>query len=881
MESGQARHGVDLPAAQQSSHDAKPPTGDENPCQVTAFVPARDPGIRTLNRVDASPRRVTEEISSFFVKAANVLGAWSHDPFPPVAEETDLTNMTKTDQTRSLSDLRAQIEAGSLPTPAAAPVLAFLDLAEASFGADFHECDMLSSETLFSRHFPSEPDEALSQAFGDATLYRRCRESLHRHARLAGLWENAPYSLLNRLAKEKARPGVNRKMMEAHFPDLPLSAITRDKALAVDRRLRGRKRATLRNSLATMDHFRADPRVVAAGILGAEKIGPMPMYRDGDKHHIELPVALAAALDRIPVGQANRARRAFELAVDFGILQEDPPSGTWSMSEEDALRYHATVREQISDKSAQGNLRALISLLRAGDPDAVPSHVTVDQVRRPERYAPAPEPATDPAPERRKTDRKPVHLPSALEAEVSEFASARSTSPKRINALRRFLHELIDAGYDIDDPAIYTSALSLLETRFTGYSEVTLRSYCSVLHTFLAHTNRLSPWATLMSRVKLIGSNGIDMAALLLINKFAETRKPAIDPAGIDRNFAQDFVTRAQERGETAECLRGLKSLDLLRKKLPDLLPGPAIGDLQGWLQQMSDERPKSLEAALRADAIASGYSKYAVRARIVAVRALYALTRNKAAFEHEPAKIPWRMLIDEARAGYPDKFSSYHNEWKRLASQYDRRWSGGWRSLQTKIVKVGIPRSDNPVEPLMEVALEAALEPWQLDREWAWDHERSLRPDLRRKWTRMINCFDALHDVPGIKESGLLPAERLGPMPANGARLKNGHLPLPRRFEAVLDGESKQVLEAAHFLCRCLREFGIYSRGDDPAPGALVSEAHLDRVMAEQSFMTPQSARLHIERIRDWRESWPIGLIGTLEEVAAQSGSSMVGMTD
>lgn len=775
--------------------------------------------------------------------------------------------MTEIDQIRSLSDLRGQIETGSLPTPAAMPVLAFLDFAEAAFGRDFHECDMLSSEPLFSRYFPSEPDEKLSQAFGDAALYRRCRESLHRHARLAGVWKADPYTLLNRLAKETGLSGVNRKAIEELFPAVPLSAITRDKALAVDRRLRGRKRSTLRNSLATMDHFRTEPRVVAAGILGPEMIGPLPMYRDGDKHRIELPFALAAALDRIPVGQAKRARRAFELAVDMGILQENPPSGVWSLGEADALRYHEALRQQISDESAQGNLRALISLLRAATRDAVPDHVTVDRVRRPDRYAPKP----DPAPKRRKTDRRPVHLPPALEAEVSEFAGVRSTSLKRVNSLRRFLHEILDAGYDIDDPAIYTSALSLLKTRFAGYSELTLRLYCSVLETFLAHTNRLSRWATLLSRAKLIRLDDIDIPALRLINMFAETRKPTIDPAEIDRSVAQDFVIRAQECGTIGECLRGLKSLDLLRPKLPDLLPGPAIGDLRGWLRQISGEMPESLEAALRSDAEDSGYSEEAVRARIVAVRALFALTRDKTAFSAEPAKISWHALIEEALTDDPGKLSTYRQELQRLARQYGQRWSSGWRSLQKRIVASDIPRFDNPVELLMEVALETALEPWQLDREWAWVHERSLRPDLRQRWTRMVACFDALHDVPGIAQSGLLPAERLGPMPDTGARLKNGHFPLPLRFEAVLEGESKQVLEAAHFIYRCLRDFGIYSRGDDPAPGTLVSETHLARIMTEQSFMTTQSARIHVERIRDWRESWPVGLIGAVEEPAAE----------
>jgi hypothetical protein len=94
--------------------------------------------------------------------------------------------------------------------------------------------------------------------------------------------------------------------------------------------------------------------------------------------------------------------------------------------------------------------------------------------------------------------------------------------------------------------------------------------------------------------------------------------------------------------------------------------------------------------------------------------------------------------------------------------------------------------------------------------------------------------------------------------MPRTGARLKNAHFPLPRRFEAALEGETKQVLEAAHFLWRCLRAFGAHSRGDDPAIGTLVAEESLERILREQNFMTESSARMHIARIRDWRESRP-----------------------
>ncbi|WP_210204187.1 hypothetical protein, partial [Allosediminivita pacifica] len=88
-----------------------------------------------------------------------------------------------------------------------------------------------------------------------------------------------------------------------------------------------------------------------------------------------------------------------------------------------------------------------------------------------------------------------------------------------------------------------------------------------------------------------------------------------------------------------------------------------------------------------------------------------------------------------------------------------------------------------------------------------------------------------------------------------------NRSVTLPRRFETALEGETVQVLEAAHFVWRCLRKFGVHSCGDDPLTGELVSEENLERIMREQPFMTPASARLHVARIRDWRESRP-GLV-------------------
>lgn len=762
--------------------------------------------------------------------------------------------MTHSQPILSLADLRMRIENGTIPSPGSASILAFLELAHSAIGAEaFHDPGVLASEASFAVSFPRVPDDDLAAAFGDAALYGRCRESLLRHARLAGVWpDEEPYTLLNRLARERRFPGVNRKLMETIFPGVVLRDVTREMAIAADCKLRRAKRNAFRNSLSTMDKLRDDPRIVTAEILRPENIGPFPAYRDGDKHRIELPAALAAVRGQLPVGHALHARRAFELAVDFGILSEDGPEPGWSLSIAEATRYFGETKAIVSTVTAALYLRTLLSLLGTADPGLVAADVTPDRVRRPERYdAPA-------EPRKRKTNRKPVVLPPAIEAEVAAFATDRSTSRRRVKDLRRVLRDLLDAGFNVGSPTFLQDAMVFFETKFEERADLTLRHYRTVLRTFLSHTHRLSPWESIISRAKSTIPSGNDMQGLLLVRKFAECTEPPIPPAKIDADAAHQFLLRAQGVREVPKCLAGLAALDVLRKKFPGLLPGPAIGDQRDWLRHRRGEMPTGLEKSLRSVAEAAGYGEYGVKELIVAARRLYALTPEKMVFDASIDTIPWRDLIATADASHRQEMVHYRSPLLRLADLVRREWTAGWQKLQARIVEAGIPRAQNPVDTLMDVAVSESHEPWEIDREWAWVHERSLRPDLRRKWIRAIDNFDALRSVPEIAGDGLLPTEKLGPMPKTGTWLKNAHFPLPRRFEAALQGETKQVLEAAHFVWRCVREFGLHSRGDDPSTGAMVSEEILERIMREQRFMTPASARLHVARIRDWRESRP-----------------------
>lgn len=269
--------------------------------------------------------------------------------------------MTKTVPSISLADLRLRIEAGSVPSPSTGSILAFLDLTRAAMRAEtFHDPGVLVSEQAFSAAFPVVPEEALATAFGDAALYGRCRDSIRRHARLAGAWPGGPYPLLNQLARDNGLPSINRNVLQEILPGVTLRDLTRDMALVADRDLRGTKMSTFRTSLATMDMLRDDPCIQATEFLEREHIGPLPNYRDGNKPCFELPATLAEVTGQVPVAHARHARRAFELAVDFGLFGEDGPWPGWSMTTADATQYHIAASKQVSASTADLYLRSLL-----------------------------------------------------------------------------------------------------------------------------------------------------------------------------------------------------------------------------------------------------------------------------------------------------------------------------------------------------------------------------------------------------------------------------------------------------------------------------------------------------------------------------------------
>lgn len=750
----------------------------------------------------------------------------------------------------SLADLRAALANGIVPSPAPMAALAFFDLAERACGPDLYARHILATEAAFTSCFPNDPCETLLDAFGDSALYGRWRRSTLRHVELSNLWDQDPYKLLSRFARLANLPLDDRNHLIKHFPELHPRDITRARAIAADRPLRRRARQRLRNCLAVLDKLRACPHVRRHNLLGSDPIGPLPQYRDGDKHRIELPAELQAARKAVGVRHAKHTRRAFELAIDFGIL-DLAENATYRLTAKEARRYLTVMPSSVSPETGKLYLNALTAVLKAHDPAAVPYGFSARQKGR--------KALKKQTARKLQADVAPFQLPAKIEADVARFSNMHGLASKREKMLRRILKRYLEFPQGGAQSSVLDDAVSRFDILFSDLKPGTRQTYLSIFRLFLKHTGRESPqapWDQLLNFAKSLNSPSLNMRGLSLLRRLAHEYDPTLPPAGITRNVAATLLATARAQQKGHRFAEGLKSLDLLRTQMPALLPQDPIGSFEDGRKQGNLDLPQALEAALQDNADFAGFTPAGKKALLVAVRKLYSVCGDQSAFEAPLDEIPFAKLLTVAITVQPEIMEPYRNELARLAERVGAKWSAGWHQLQQAIVAAGVSRRDNPLEALLVVAGPAGYEPWTIDREWAWCHERTLRPDLRDTWSRNVARFDALRDLASIASSGLLPSEPMGPMPARGSRIKHAAYPLPPHFEDEFSGESKEILEAAHFVWRCGRDLQIWHRADCPEVADILSDETLETVLRKQTLIGKQSAKLHIDRMRDWRES-------------------------
>lgn len=98
--------------------------------------------------------------------------------------------------------------------------------------------------------------------------------------------------------------------------------------------------------------------------------------------------------------------------------------------------------------------------------------------------------------------------------------------------------------------------------------------------------------------------------------------------------------------------------------------------------------------------------------------------------------------------------------------------WTPAWRELQKVVTETGMTALDNPVPKVL--AWNPGADPDGLTREWAQRLDREYRSTLvhpphgltyvAKKLARHLAAFDALHEIPAVAGSGLMPP-RIGPI--------------------------------------------------------------------------------------------------------------------
>lgn len=111
-------------------------------------------------------------------------------------------------------------------------------------------------------------------------------------------------------------------------------------------------------------------------------------------------------------------------------------------------------------------------------------------------------------------------------------------------------------------------------------------------------------------------------------------------------------------------------------------------------------------------------------------------------------------------------------NNVRNLREFVELPWTPAWRELQKVVTGTGMTALDNPVPKVL--AWNPGADPDGLTLEWAQRLDRELRstlknpPDgrtyLARKLARHLAAIDALHEIPAVAGSGLLPP-RIGPI--------------------------------------------------------------------------------------------------------------------
>lgn len=129
------------------------------------------------------------------------------------------------------------------------------------------------------------------------------------------------------------------------------------------------------------------------------------------------------------------------------------------------------------------------------------------------------------------------------------------------------------------------------------------------------------------------------------------------------------------------------------------------------------------------------------------------------------------KKLLESDMSGYDlgphePRRKTHASKIRSLRAFLELPWTPAWRELQRVATGTGLSALDNPVPKVL--AWHPGTDPAGLTLDWAQRLDRELRStlknppygcaDLARKLARHLAAFDALHEIPAVAGSGLLP---------------------------------------------------------------------------------------------------------------------------
>jgi hypothetical protein len=617
-----------------------------------------------------------------------------------------------------------------------------------------------------ARLFPKDriPQEARATFGRELRRYRSWRRLVLDAQMLAcrAAVDPDPWDSLRRAARLVL--GVNKAdclyALSRHFPDTPPNALDFGDLVVVQDRLSGPERQAFRRAVAVLAELHAHDLPVATGLLPPrfEPLPPRPRLPE----LLPLPDRLATQAAAKGPTIATAAAYGWTLAVRSGLAEAeaDPVAGR-------TLDRAAWQRLAAIDPAAHGFALSAETfalylghyarlLVAAGAPDP-----RLDRPRVGWRELMAAVRATGRSADVLSTIAGPAKRDGLAPAELTAawIAGQIAATPEgtRRNAIRRACL-LLDALRD--DHAIPDELLPRTSTgiaRYRGSKQAPPRT--------APKPPEQKAWATLLADLRRHGFAEDDLHCLYAIRSDAVAC--GLRPRDLDRRWFEARRAGKPHR-VAAKISMAARLLDRARITLAlrRHLPRAPIGPLADR-RRSAGILPAVMEIELVAFLDELGAAASTRREALAAVRALAQAARRSG--RALPANLA--ALLGLARAGldwgpHRARAGDHAQVIDRLRAHGALPWTADWRALQRGTVAAGVPMRENPVAALLKEA--GARAPRELDTAWARAvdrrHRAAGRADLARTFETNLGRLDALHTIPALAASGLLPTH-LGPL--------------------------------------------------------------------------------------------------------------------